>query len=234
MADSAFTGGLRPVISNHDLDLLRRAADHRRAPEDPTAHCVDDETVAALAAGSIDATARAAALPHLAECPRCRSAVASVARALSDRSVAREVRKVEPGLRGSRYHVALPIAAAAVLMLLVWSPRSLDEVRPGHRGPTISAGGAPAPVSPMGTVAEVPTLQWGSVAGADRYRVTLFEAGGRVLFETQLADTVAAVPDSIVLMPGRSYLWKVEARIGWDRWTASDVIEFRVAGGPPR
>jgi hypothetical protein len=234
MADSAFTGGLRPVISGRDLDLLRRAVGHLRAPEAPTALCLDDETVAALAAGSTDPTLRASALPHLAECPRCRSAVASVARALSDRSVSREVRKAEPLLRGSRYHVALPIAAAAVLMLLVWSPRSLDEVQPGHRSPTISAAASPAPLSPVGTVADVPILRWSSVAGSDRYRVTLFESGGGVLFEQQLSDTAVALPDSVVLMPGRPYLWKVDARIGWDRWTTSEVVEFRVAGGPPR
>ena len=72
------------------------------------------------------------------------------------------------------------------------------------------------------------------VAGADRYRVTLFDGGGRVLFETQLADTLAALPDSILLDPGRPYLWKVEARTGWQRWSASGLVEFSIAGGPPR
>jgi len=55
-----------------------------------------------------------------------------------------------------------------------------------------------------------------------------------VLFETQLADTLAALPDSILLDPGRPYLWKVEARTGWQRWSASGLVEFSIAGGAPR
>ena len=50
------------------------------------------------------------------------------------------------------------------------------------------------------------------------FRVTLFDAVGRVLYELQVADTAVAIPDSVTIVPARSYLWKVEARTGWDRW----------------
>ena len=61
----------------------------------------------------------------------------------------------------------------------------------------------------------------------------MFDARGRVLYETQLADTVVILPDSVAVIPGQSHLWKVEARTGWDRWAASDLVEFRVAAGAP-
>ncbi len=62
---------------------------------------------------------------------------------------------------------------------------------------------------------------------ADRYRVTLFDASANLLFDVQTTDTSATLPDSLHIVPGRSYLWKVEARTAWDRWAASELIEFR-------
>src|SRR6267378_4262852 len=117
------------LMSHPDpLDPLRRVlARHAAgAPEEPTLKCLDDDTLAALAEGSLDAAARAATLGHVASCPRCRSIVASVARALADPGVAREV--ASPGRAGRRrfYQIALPAAAAAVLLVLAW-PRHGDE-----------------------------------------------------------------------------------------------------------
>jgi hypothetical protein len=64
--------------------------------------------------------------------------------------------------------------------------------------------------------------------------VTLFDAQGEVLYETEVNDTTAALPDSVRLIPERPYLWKVQARTGWDRWSASDLVEFTIARGPPQ
>ncbi len=224
------------MITPDPLDQLRRALmlHGTTVPGGPTPECLDDDTIGALAEGSLDAAARAAVLPHLVGCPRCRGAVASVARALADSAVAREVRSAEGAGRRRFYRIALPVAAAAALVLVLAWPRRGDERGPLHRAPTITAPAAPVPTSPIGTVAGADILRWAAVAGADRYRVTLFDAGGRVLYEAQLADTVVALPDSIVLVPGRPYLWKVEARTGWDRWSASAVVEFSIAEGARR
>jgi len=72
-------------------------------------------------------------------------------------------------------------------------------------------------------------LRWSAVAGADRYRVTVFDATGGVVYAAEASDTVVAFPDSVSLTPGASYLWKVDARTSFDRWAASDLAEFRVA-----
>jgi len=205
--------------------------DTRVRLESPTADCVDDDTMAALAAGTLDPELRAAVLPHVASCERCRAAVASVARALADSSVAQEVRRAE-GRRRPFFRIAVPLAAAAVLLLLTWPP--VDMRGPGHRAPPPGAATTPVPLAPVGSVAEADVLRWSAVAGADRYRVTLFDAAGRVVYEAQLPDTLAALPDSIALAPSRTYLWKVEARTGFDRWAASDLVEFSIAGTRPR
>ena len=216
------------------LDLLRDSLGTQPGPESRTPDCLDDDTIAALAAGTVDGTARGRALAHLAGCARCRHAVASVARALTDPVVAREVAAAERRGRRLPYRLALSAAAAAILLLLA-GPRLLELGRPVHRAPPLT-GTVPVPASPVGVVADADTLRWFAVPGADRYRVTVFDAPGAVLHETQLADTVAVLPDSLVLVPGRPYLWKVAARTGWDRWSPSELVEFSLAPlrGAPR
>jgi hypothetical protein len=217
-------------VTNPDpLDLLRRAlvASHGgRLVAAPTAECLDDDTVAALADGRLDDARRAGTMAHLAACAHCRQAVASVARALADPNVSRTIRVAERPGRTLFYRIAVPAVAAALLLIVLRSsPHGAV-----HRDPTITGTAAPVPETPVGLVAEPGVLRWASVAGADRYRVTLFDAGSRVLFETELTDTVVALPDSIHFLAGRQYLWKVEARTDWDRWAASSLVEFRVAG----
>src|SRR2546426_689467 len=157
------------LLSSHDgdfmshpdpLDPLRRvlALHAAGAPEQPTLQCLDDDTLAALAEGSLSAVARATALGHVASCPRCRSIVASVARGLADSGVAREV--PSPGSAGRRrfFQIALPAAAAARPA----PPRSRSalsvEGRSTHRLAALVGVGArrvldrgrPAPVTPLG------------------------------------------------------------------------------------
>lgn len=218
-----------------DVELLRRAlAPHVRGDPPSTPDCLDDDTLAALAEGALDEERRAAALPHLAACMRCRSVVASVARALADPEVAREL-SVTEGDRRRRGHrsgwIAAGVAAAAVLLLFAWPTQFQEETLP-HRAPPITSAPAPEAVSPEGPVPEALSLRWTPVSGADRYRIALFDAEGRVLYEAELAGTVAMLPDSALPAPGETYWWQVEARVGFDRWVASDLTEFSVTRGP--
>lgn len=220
------------------VHLLRDAGGMLRASsgaqeESAALKCLEDDIIAVLAEGTVDAATRAEALPHLARCSRCRVAVASVAHALADSSVARDVATIRGDGWRRVYRVALPAALAAAALLIVVRPREGDFRQP-HRAPTITASPAPVLMSPLGAVANAQFLRWAGVAGADRYRVILFDATGGALYETQLSDTVAVLPDSIVLTPGLSYLWKVEARTGFDRWSTSELVQFSIAGGAPR
>jgi len=211
-----------------DLDLLKDALLFRPRAESPSPDCLGDDAVAALAEGALDGAERAAVVAHLAQCPHCISAVASVARALADSTLTRAVAAAQGRTRRRFYRIAVPLAAAA-LLVLVFSPRRTEDAGPAHRAPTITAAAAPEPRSPLGTVAAARTLRWGAVSGAERYRVTLFDAGGGVVYEAQLAETLAVLPDSIVLSAGRRYLWQVEARTGFDRWATSPLVEFTVS-----
>jgi hypothetical protein len=216
-------------VSHPDpLDLLRHRLD---ASTRETPECLDDATLAALAEGALDAAARTALLPHLAACPRCRRVVASVARTLGDPAVAREVAAVVGRGRRPLLRIGVPAAAAAAILLALAVPRWVND-RSGHRGPPGAV--VPSPLAPVGTVAEATALRWAAVVGADRYRVILFDAAGQALYETQLSDTVVSLPDSVALAPGRLYLWKVEARTGWDRWSASELVQFSIAPGTAR
>ena len=77
-------------------------------------------------------------------------------------------------------------------------------------------------------------MQWTHVDGADLYRLTLFDASSRVVFTISVADTLLILPDSVGLIPNRTYLWKVDARTGFDRWAASELAEFLIAGSRRR
>jgi len=206
-----------------------RAAAPSRWTETP--QCLSEAAVAALVDGQSRGAAHQAAVAHLAGCARCRAMVASVARLAIAADVAREA----PAARALWRRWQVPVAAAAAVLLAVvaW-PRRDNQIDTGHRAPTFTAAAAPVPLAPVAAVAEARALRWSAVPGADRYHVTLFDAGGRVRYEAQLLDTVAALPDSVALLPGQSYLWSVEARIGWDRWTSSPLTEFSVVRVPRR
>lgn len=214
-----------------DPDRLHRLRAHFDTGETPLAKpdCLDEDTVAALADGTLAAETRSRALAHVATCALCRRAVASVAGALAAVPITHEIDIVEGRRRrhGPLLRFGAPLAAAATILVLLWSPAVKE---PGHRGsPPPPSVTTPIPRSPVGVVAAVNDLRWSSVAGADRYRVTVFDAGGGVVYATSVSDTLVAFPDSVALVPGATYLWKVDGRTGFDRWIASELAEFRIA-----
>lgn len=214
------------------LDRMRR---NFHTGEFPVAgnECLDAELVAALAEGSLDPATRARALRHVAGCAWCRRAVASVAGALADGPVTHEIAVVEgraePWWKRRTIRLAVPLAVAATVLVLLGPPRS--AISPHRGGPSQSVG--PTPIGPLGTVASADRLQWRGVLGADRYRATVFAADGHVLYETEVADTIATVPDSVHFTAGQPYLWKVEGRTGRDRWATSELVQFTIARAPP-
>ena len=210
------------------LGMIRSLA-WNEPPGERGPRCLDDETIAAFADDGLDVEARGKAMTHLAECGYCRKSLVSLARALGDRAVAAAT---EPARSLRRWLIgfAVPTAAAAVFLIAVLGRDGrVGEPSPGHRAPEVTAADQPVAITPLGTVPEPEVLRWGTVGGTDRYRVTLYHADGHVLYERELADTAAALPDSIRLTPGERYLWKVEARTGWDRWSSSRLFEFSVA-----
>src|SRR3989442_15842551 len=76
--------GFHDVTDPERLDFIGRALDTRITGEFATRACLDDQTIAALAAGTLPAADRPSALSHVAGCARCRQTPAPGARALGD------------------------------------------------------------------------------------------------------------------------------------------------------
>ena len=208
--------------------LREAGADEGDAP--PRTDCLDDGLIAALAEGTLEPPGREEATRHLAVCAGCRRAVASVAAALDDPHVARAAAQADGPARRRLHRVAIPAAAAAIMLFALLGRREADRPpAPTHRAPAVTSAEQPTALSPVGLAARPESLRWQQVEGADLYRVTLYRADGGVLFARELRDTAAGLPDSIPLAPGTSYLWMVEARTGWNRWTASRLFEFSIA-----
>jgi hypothetical protein len=209
-----------------------------------TASCLDEMTVANVVEQGVNVTERPELIAHLAVCARCREQVASVAGLLRESSVAAEigrvtVRTTAPVSRRWRFvgAGALTALAASVAFMVRGSGDQVDATRTvvamtdtePHREQSVTTTVAPTVIAPLGAIAAADTFRWTSVPRADRYRLTVFDREGRTLWEAEGKDTTVARPDSIAGQRGATYLWKVEARTGWDRWVASELVEFSVA-----
>jgi hypothetical protein len=233
-----------PTITRHvegcavcqaELARLQEAAGLLRAQTSfqhlvKTPDCLEEPVIADFVEGRLTPEARAPLVAHLLTCANCRSLVGAAGRLLTDDSVAREIpRAVEP--RWRRWSLPVGLAAAAAVLLFVW-PRSGEHTdsTPGMREPTPGSTVAPVPIAPRASVARVDQFVWSSVPRVDRYRLRLYDDEGALVWTAETADTVAPLPDSIVLSTPVMYYWKVEAQTEWRRWAPSDLVEFRLMG----
>jgi len=223
------------AICRTEIEELQEAAGLLRGPvvferRIETPDCPDEPVLADFVEGRLGADARGHVVTHLLTCARCRALVKATARFVAETAVAPTVLK----RRWTRWSIPLGLAAAATLVLFVL-PRGRDDgSTPGLREPTVTSTVAPVPITPPpgAAVARVDRLVWSSVPGVERYRVRLYDGEGSVLWTVETADTSAAVPDSVRLMPDVPYFWRVEAQAEWMRWAASDLVPFRVIGSP--
>lgn len=210
------------------------------APTAPSTSCLDELSVAEVVEARDDMSARPEIIVHLAACARCRDQVVAVARVLRDPLVAAEVRRFSASpvalptrrWRGATLGAMTAVAAAVTLMVVSSADRAPREQSmagvkgtPVHREQSITAA-APNLIGPLGMVAAADTFRWTSVPRADRYRVTVFAQDGTVIWEKDATDTTMTPPDPVAGGAGTTYQWRVEARTGWDRWVASDLVEF--------
>ena len=220
-----------------ERDLLMELALRHAAGEQAVGACLGDDEVAALLEGIPDEH-RPEWLAHLASCAACRHRLSTMSRLLRDESVASEQRRLEGGTARRTRRLAAGVAGLAAVLLGAFAlgallrpePPVIDDTTGGqvHRDGIITTTVAPKLVSPA-PGARVDALRWTSVPHADRYQVLVFDREGTMVWEPQTADTVIALPASL-LSDTATYIWKVEARTGWDRWVASDWGRFSVAG----
>lgn len=183
-------------------------------PSEPGGRHLELSTLAGYVSRTLRPGEREEIERHLADCTLCASEIGDLIR-LRDR-----VRRPRQWIR-----LASAVAAAAVI-LLIWTGRPRLEAPTTRELPLTSVVvPTPLPVQPGG-----PTeLRWTSVPGAIGYRVVVYDSLGETLLETERPDTMLALSDSVDLVAGALYLWKVEAEASPDRWTSSELARFRAA-----
>jgi predicted anti-sigma-YlaC factor YlaD len=224
------------------LQLRESASVLQSAPQASSmGECLDEMSIARLAEhGATDAELRDR-ISHLAACATCRETLASVTVLLRDPAVAAESDPMA-GVVGAhamrRWRVTgvgVLAAAAAVVKLMVSTPvgrmRGADHQivtasTETHREQGVTTTVAPTLIAPIGVTQAADSFTWASVPKADRYRLTLFDREGTMLWQAEGTDTAMAAPRSLVIDESATLLWKVEARTGWDRWVESELVEF--------
>ncbi|MGK2962365.1 MAG: hypothetical protein ACSLFK_09505 [Gemmatimonadaceae bacterium] len=213
---------------------------HTVSLEPAASDCLDDDAIAALAAGD-NSVADSDSMAHAAECANCRARVAAVARLMDDATITSEISALDaPGpfrmSRWSRRQLTVSgglLAAAAAAIILLGPERSgTNPAGATHRDPAITATSAPRILSPIDVAEIADSLRWTRTPQADLYRVRIWNHEGTVVWTADTRDTTLTLPQ--IIQPGTSYLWEVSARTGWDRWVSSEFVELRVGAQPTR
>lgn len=162
--------------------------------------------VAAYLEGEISGAERERAEAHFAVCAACRGELVEVRR-LADS--APRIRRPAP---------AVGIAAAAVILLAA-GLATLSGRLATPDGPVVRASD-PVAVAALHAVAPAPGASlpaselrfvWNAAPAGSTYRVVVLDASGSPLWAGETADTTAVVPSEIVLEPGATYFWFVDA-----------------------
>ena len=178
------------------------------------------EDMVAYVRGSLDRNGHQRVEQHLARCRLCANEVGDIV-------------NLSPG-RASRPRIVPlgAVAAAAALFLVVWAGRSrLLNAPATTREEPVAGVATPTPLSPSGSESGQVVFRWVTTGGL-RYRVVLFDSVGSALFEGTSADSMLPLPDSVPLIRGGLYLWKIEAEVAPDRWVSSRLVEFRPSRTP--
>jgi hypothetical protein len=189
--------------------MNRIGSERHLAPDDLAAYL--DRTLSAEHRSEVEA--------HLALCDDCRDEL-------------RDIRAILRGAQPKRRRTtwvgpAAAAAAAAAIILMIAVPRgpSPSNTGPAHRDTPVSVDQRPG----IGTTEYIPDqpgtylLSWSRIDRADRYRVSIFDTTGTAVWRTETRDTSAILPPSAGIAPGSRYLWRVDARVGIDRWVESTL-----------
>jgi hypothetical protein len=183
-------------------------------------HLTESE-VSAYLSGIVGHAQRERIQAHLSRCDECTEELTEVWRL---------TREAAPALARRPHRMIIGVAAgiAAVMALFLWTGRQPFSSENQFREPALTFAAPPRPLAPLGTAQAPITLRWSAVPSTNRYRVILFDREGSVIWETEVRDTVAPLADSVPVVPGSSYFWKVQAETGLGRSTESPLTEFEV------
>jgi len=189
-----------------------------------------DDVLAAYLDRALPAAERRVAEDHLAGCATCRDELVVMSKLVADRGRVRRW----PRLAGS--FAAVAAAAIAFAVVGPWRAAPSPSTPPGDRmrESTLVDGArrrAVAVVTPAeGVTVRSDTLRfaWHSVAPNATYLLKLVDER-TVRWTIDTADTTVALPDSVRLVPGRSYNWWVDALTADGRVSSTGVTQFRTS-----
>lgn len=187
----------------------------RDPPEGSTAgyHLTTDE-VAGFVEQVLGAEHKTRVTEHLADCAHCQAAVVRASQTLRlDR-------------RSSKLAVGVPLAAAAIIALVVLNPFAGDPDGPLLRSefaPDVAAARIavhqPADSTRMGDLG----FAWASVESGIAYRISLTTADGSDVWTGGTADTSIVLPSETDLTPGAVYYWSVDALLADGRSATTGI-----------
>jgi hypothetical protein len=80
------------------------------------------------------------------------------------------------------------------------------------------------------TVGDIgPMFRWNGLPGSSTYEMSLMNDQGVVIWSTDVRDTVVSLPPNVVLVRGKTYLWRVESFIADRRLERSALHAFTYA-----
>ena len=155
------------------------------------------------------------------ECSSCQQDVrlAAAVRGALSQAVSRS--------RVLRVAAGIALAAAAALAVVLITPELRQDLGfDGHRGESVVP--QPRPIAPRGPIAKLDLVRWYALPGSERYRVSVFDKEGRIIWEGETTDTILRVPELGELQINAPYYWRLEARVGWNRWVGSELVRFQL------
>jgi anti-sigma factor RsiW len=191
---------------------------------------LDDFDIARYLDGVVTGAEKQQFEAHLSDCAVCAASLASAyrmmealeAEAMAPTPTAAAMSKAErivpsasrPALRLVRQSTFRWVAAAVVVMgLAVVAYFQMNQPDAARFRTGQADAGFVTTTPEEGATVEVATLQfvWESLDGTDAYWVTVYTAEGVVRWKDYTKAVSLALPDSILLEPGATYLWNVEA-----------------------
>lgn len=175
-------------------------------------HLTPDQ-VAGYLAGCQAQSERAEVARHLDACAECRNELVEVGGIVADYQAV--LPRPVAGLFRRRLMPVAVVLAAGLAAIAVY------RGRPRVEAPVLRAADSPGAdegvaaieiVAPPdgASIADSVVLWWHS-AGQHSYAVFFLSEDGRPLWTTKTMDTVVRLPSTVVLLPGATYFWRVDA-----------------------
>jgi hypothetical protein len=183
----------------------------------PSVH-VDPHDIVGYIEATLPSAERARVEAHLSVCDDCTSELAAVSR-------------LRRPARRPILHIGLAAAAAAVIALVLLTPRvqrpPADE--PPVRGDEAAATAATVVTPADGAILEAaPVFAWRSLTGATAYRISVSRADGDSVWAATVRDTVVAIPAGVLRAGTDPYYWYVDVLLSDGRSLAGKPRQFRL------